>query len=254
MKRTIQFIAIASLVSICALFSTCAKKPEFKVLALYSTNVESDHVVFAFDAIEFLQKLALEEHFTIDTTSDWSALTKDLGKYRLVIWINEFPKNEEQRLAFRSYMEHGGAWLGFHVAAYNDKTTQWPWLLEFLGGGVFYRNNWPCLPARLIVEDTTHAVTRGLPSRFVSPVNEWYQWKPSPRLDKNIEVLVSLDPSNYPLGVKDIIPDGDLPVVWTNKNFKMVYMNMGHGDLIFTEPVQNALIANAVLWLTGKRK
>jgi hypothetical protein len=29
----------------------------------------------------------------------------------------------------------------------------------------------------------------------------------------------------------------------------MVYMNMGHGDKIFTSPVQNTLIENAVEWL-----
>jgi hypothetical protein len=29
----------------------------------------------------------------------------------------------------------------------------------------------------------------------------------------------------------------------------MLYINMGHGDKIFTSPIQNTLIENAVLWL-----
>jgi hypothetical protein len=45
--------------------------------------------------------------------------------------------------AFEKFINNGGAWLGFHVSAYNDKDTKWPWFVDFLGGGVFYNNNWP---------------------------------------------------------------------------------------------------------------
>jgi type 1 glutamine amidotransferase len=48
------------------------------------------------------------------------------------------------------------------------------------------------------------------------------------------------------------LTDGDIPVVWTNTQYKMLYMNMGHGDKIFTSPVQNTLIENATAWLLGK--
>jgi type 1 glutamine amidotransferase len=92
-----------------------------------------------------------------------------------------------------------------------------------------------------------------LPAAFTSPANEWYLWKPSPRLNSDVKVLVSLDPANYPLGLKDTINGGDLPVVWTNTRYRMIYMNMGHGDKIFTNGVQNKMFENAILWLgTGK--
>src|ERR1700732_2080177 len=64
---------------------------------------------------------------------------------------------------------------------------------------------------------------------------------------------VTLDPSNYPIGVKDIITGGDLPVVWTNTKNRMVCMNMGHGEKIFSDAPQNMLFTNAILWL-GNRK
>lgn len=168
--------------------------------------------------------------------------------------LNDFPHSQAQREAFRNYMENGGGWYGFHVAAYNDKSTKWPWLLEFLGGGVFYRNNWPPLPAKLVVDDPAHPVTKGLPVTFVSPINEWYQWKPSPRERKNIKVLATLSPDNYPLGLKDIVPDGDFPVVWTNTNYRMIYLNMGHGAGIFSDATQNKLIINALRWLVETDK
>jgi type 1 glutamine amidotransferase len=33
----------------------------------------------------------------------------------------------------------------------------------------------------------------------------------------------------------------------------MIYMNMGHGEKIYSDPTQNTLFANAILWL-GNRK
>lgn len=228
--------------------------PVFRALAFYSTHVERDHVDFAFDAIRFYDSLAKAAHFIFDTTSDWGKHNDtDLARYQVVIWLNEFPQNEVQRTAFRRYMERGGAWLGFHVSAYNDKYSHWPWFVEFLGGGVFYTNNWPPLRARLTVDDRKHPVTKGLPADFVAPINEWYIWEPSPRLNKDVKVLVTLDSSNYPLGKKDLILKGDLPVVWTNTKYRMLYMNMGHGDQIFTSSVQNRLIANGLLWLGSKK-
>jgi uncharacterized protein len=231
-----------------------ADHPDFKVLAFYSTDVEPDHVRTANDAIAFYQALAAKNNFVFDVTTDWGKLNeKDLKPYSLILWLNNFPQTAEQRAAFEKYMEHGGGWLGFHVAGYNDKTTNWPWFVQFLGGAVFYTNNWPPLPAKLIVDDRTHPVTHGLPASYNAPANEWYLWKPSPRLDPKVRVLVTLDPSNYPLGVKDIITDGDLPVVWTNTRYSMLYMNMGHGEKVYSDAMQNQLFTNAIIWL-GERK
>jgi type 1 glutamine amidotransferase len=104
------------------------------------------------------------------------------------------------------------------------------------------------------VDDTTHPVTTGIPRHYIGPVNEWYCWKPNPRLDKNVKVLVTLDSTQYPLGKKDRLFTGDIPVVWTNQHYHMLYMNMGHGDQIFDTPVQNRMFANALLWLGAQVK
>ncbi len=241
------------LLSLCT--ASYAQFPRFKVLAFYSNQVETAHVEFAQDAIKFFKELTVGNGFVFDTTSSMADLNEEkLKDYSVILMLNDFPHNTEQRAAFKKYMDNGGGWLGFHVAAYNDKDTKWPWLLEFLGGGVFYRNNWPPLPAKLIVDDRSHPVTKGLPDTFISPTNEWYQWKPSPREDKNIKVLVSLSPENYPFGLKDIIPDGDFPVVWTNTKYRMVYLNMGHGNQIFIDPTQNKLIVAALRWLVATDK
>jgi YVTN family beta-propeller protein len=237
------------------LFSATARSaepPHFRVLAFYSTKTEPDHVQFAEGALKFFAAIGPKDNFAFDATTDWENLNEAyLKPYQLVIWLDGSPTNPEQRRAFEKYIEKGGAWLGFHAAGYNDKSTAWPWFVDFLGGAVFHNNSWPPLPARLLVDMRAHPVTMNLPDAYVSPTNEWYGWEPNPRPNKDVQVLLTLDPANYPLGLKDVLTGGDIPVVWTNKKYKMVYMNMGHGDMIFSSPVQNELIENATLWLGG---
>jgi type 1 glutamine amidotransferase len=95
-------------------------------------------------------------------------------------------------------------------------------------------------------------VTNNLPCSFIAPESEWYQWSPSPRKNKDVEVLLSLSPDNYPLGIKDVISFGDFPVVWTNRRYRMVYLNMGHGDDEFTDATQKLLFINAFRWVLSR--
>jgi uncharacterized protein len=227
-----------------------SSKATFHVLAFYSENVEHDHVVFAHDAIRFFNDISLRDHFAFTATTDWSQLNdENLRGYELIVWLNDQPQNPEQRLAFEHYVKQGSGWMGFHVAAYNDRDTAWPWFVDFLGGAVFFGNNWPPLPATVNVDDSKHPVTTGVPNSFIAPSNEWYIWTPSPRLNRDIKVLITLSPENYPIGLKDTIQSGDVPIVWTNTRYRMIYMNMGHGDKIFTSETQNRLFENAILWL-----
>jgi type 1 glutamine amidotransferase len=244
-NRVLALFAVAVLS-----FAAHAQQPSFHVLALYSENVEQDHVDFAHQAIQFYTAAAKRDHFEFASTTDWNNLNAEkLAHYQLILWLDDFPHTAQQRAAFEQYMTHGGGWLGFHIAAYNDGDTHWPWFVQFLGGGVFYGNNWPPLPATLTVDDKSHPIMKRIPESFLSPANEWYIWKPSPRLNKNVKVLLTLSPSNYPLGLKDVVAGGDLPVVWTNTRYRMLYMNMGHGDRIFTSDQQNCLLEDALLWV-----
>lgn len=225
------------------------QQPAFHVLAFYSSDVERDHVDFALQAVKFCADHAAADHYRFESTTNWNDLNAErLANVQVVLWLNDSPHEPRQRAAFEQYMDHGGGWIGFHAAGYNDSSTHWPWYVSFLGA-VFYGNNWPPLPAWLAVDGGSHPVTRHLPARFLSPDNEWYSWKPSPRTNPNVKVLVTLEPSNFPLGLKDTIAAGDVPVVWTNTKYRMVYFNMGHGDKIFTDPTQNRMFEDALSWV-----
>lgn len=233
-------------------FAAEAQKPRFRVVAFYSTNGEMDHINFAKDALYFFGNTAKEKRFVFEATEDWSNLNdKYLANYDVVLWLNDFPKNDEQRAAFERFMEKGGVWYGCHVSAFNLPDSKWKWFNTFLGGSYFKTNNWPPLPAKVVVEDGGHPVTKNLPASFTSPTGEWYQWDPSPRANKDVKVLLSIAQESYPLGVKTVIQGGDTPVVWTNTKYNMLYMNMGHSNKIFSNADQNTMITNAILWLGG---
>ena len=232
-----------------------AKAPRFKALVYYTQHAEEAHVQFAEQATTFFKKLNYGDGFVLDITTDFSIYPYEtLKEYNVIIMLNTSPNTKAERDAFEQYMENGGGWVGFHAAAYNDKNTHWPWFVKFLGGGVFYCNNWPPQPVLVEVDNEEHPVTKNLPASFVAPASEWYQWTPSPRQNKDVEVLLSLSPKNYPLGIKDVVNFGDFPIVWSNKNYRMIYLNMGHGDEEFIDGTQNLLLVNAFRWVVSKDK
>lgn len=230
-----------------------SQSKSFRVLAFYSTNVEQDHVDFALQAIPFFRAMAKRDHFDFTATADWNEMNPQvLSHYQVILWLDDVPAKAAQRKAFESYMKHGGAWMGFHIAGYLSSRQEWPWFADFLGA-VFSGNSWPPLPATVDIDDPSHPAMRGLPPSYLAPANEWYSWKPDPRNSRNIRVLMTLAPSNYPLGFKDTLVCGDdVPIVWTNVKYKMIYANMGHGDMIFNSTQQNRLFEKALLWLGGR--
>ena len=163
--------------------------------------------------------------------------------------------------------------MGFHFAGFaltpSAYPQNWNWYHDqFLGTGEYKSNTWRPTSAILRVEDSTHPATRHLPVTFRSSPAEWYRWNNDLRKNGNIKILVSIDSSSFPLGTgpkpNEIWHSGYYPVVWTNSNYKMIYLNMGHNDIdyetrtnkelssTFSSKFQNQLILNALLWLGGR--
>lgn len=230
-----------------------AKAPRFKAIVFYSTTAEEAHVQFGEQTVDFFKRLNYGDGYYLDIATDFAGYDYEkLKEYNTVVWVNTSPYSKADREAFQKYMENGGGWVGFHAAAYNDVRTKWPWFNEFLGCGKFLCNNWPPQPALLDVEITDHPVTKNLPESFVAPASEWYMWETSPRLKENVDVLLSLSPKNYPIGIKDVVSHGDFPIVWTNNDYRMIYLNMGHGDVEYLDAEQNLLFVNAFRWIVSR--
>jgi ABC-type glycerol-3-phosphate transport system substrate-binding protein len=136
----------AGLLVLAAAQGQSSRQAPVRVLAFWSANVEGDHVEFAREMVEFYRRAAAGR-WQFEATTNWDDLNaKRMEGVQAVLWLNDSPHAARQREAFENYMEKGGGWIGFHAAGYNDSSTHWPWFVHFLGGAVFYGNNWPPLP------------------------------------------------------------------------------------------------------------
>ena len=182
--------------------------PLFKVIAFYTERNDLAHISFVHEANRWFPKIAAQYNFVYDSTNDWSKLNTDsLSHYQVVIFLDTRPDKPEQREAFEKYMKHGGGWMGFHFAGFaltpSDFPQNWDWYHnEFLGAGQYVSNTWRPTSAILRVEDSTHPVTKNLPTTFKSSPNEWYRWEKDLRKNPDIDILLSIDSTSFPLGYR----------------------------------------------------
>ena len=257
-----------------AVLSCGPSAPAFKVVAFYTAKQDPAHISFVHEARVWFPRMAAQYHFSFDTTSDWNNLNaKFLARYDVVVFLDTRPEAAAQRAAFQTYMDSGGAWMGFHFAGFaltpSAYTANWDWYHNtLLGSGSYVSNTWRPTVAVLRVEDRSHPVTTQLPRTFTSAPNEWYRWEKDLRQNPSIDILVAIDSTSFPLGTgpkpDEIWHSGYYPVVWTSKKYRMIYFNMGHNDIdyehkydltnrtlssTFSNPTQNQLIVAALVWL-----
>jgi len=275
-KITILSVLIfLTFVAVQATNTSKRKTPKFNVIAFYTGKSDAAHISYVHEANRWFSKISEKYNFQYDSTSNWTNMNDTfLEKYDVVVFLDTRPDSLSQRNAFEKYMKNGGGFLGFHFAAFaltpSAYPQNWNWYhTDFLGSGEYKSNTWRPTPAVLRVEKNNHPATRNIPKTFTSSPNEWYAWKNDLRKNPNIEILISIDPTSFPLGTGpkqwEIWNEGYYPVVWTNRNYKMLYVNMGHNDMdyggtnkelsfTFANETQNQLIIDGLIWLGKKRK
>jgi hypothetical protein len=265
-----------TLLALCLLLfgfrAQCA--PKFNVVAFYTGKNDLAHISFVHEALKWFPQMGAKYNFTFEATTNWSDLNADfLSHCQVVLFLDTRPEDPAQRAAFEHYMENGGGWMGFHFSAFaltpSEFPQNWDWYHDqFLGSGEYVSNTWRPTSAVLKVEDRSFPATRHLPKTFKSAPNEWYRWKNDLRKNPDIKILLSIDPSSFPLGTgpkqSEIWHSGYYPVVWTNTKYRMVYFNWGHNDMdyehkydktnrtlsyTFADATQDKLMLDTLLWL-----
>jgi hypothetical protein len=268
LKRSFLFILLSF-----SFFSIHAQSDsvKFKVVAFYTARADEAHISFVHEANQWFVETGRKYHFSYDSTNDWNNLNREfLSKYQVVLFLDTRPDSADKREAFREYMENGGAFMGFHFAGFaltpSDYPQNWNWYHnDLLGVGQYKSNSWRPVSAILRVEDRKHPSTKHLPKIFKSAPSEWYSWEKDIRTNPDIDILLSVDPSSFPLGTgpkpNEIWHSGYYPIAWTNKKYRMLYTNMGHNDIdyehktnktlssSFSSEMQNKFITDALLWL-----
>ncbi|BCJ47907.1 hypothetical protein GCM10010168_22660 [Actinoplanes ianthinogenes] len=238
--------------------------PAFKVLAFYNGTWDAAHIDFDKEAREWFPQAGAQYGFSWEATTDWSRLSATgLAGYQVIVFLDDGPP-AERRAAFQQYVQNGGGFLGFHVSAFTTDAGSWSWYYNtFLGSGNFASNTWGPTAETLKIEDRNHPSTAGLPATIASSVSEWYSWSNDLRQNPDIDILASIDQSSFPVGSdpNQQWRSGFYPLMWTNKNYKMLYANFGHNGMnydtntrtssTFASAQQNQWLIQGLLWLGG---
>ncbi|MFC6081272.1 ThuA domain-containing protein [Sphaerisporangium aureirubrum] len=257
-------ITVAASAGLAVSPATSQAAAPFKVLAFYNGTWDAAHIDFDKEAREWFPAAGAQYGFTWEATTDWSRLSSSgLSQYKVIMFLDDAPP-ASQRAAFQTYMQNGGAWMGFHVSAFTTDPNSWSWYYNtLLGSGAFQTNTWAPTAETLKIEDRGHPSTAGLPATIQSSVSEWYSWSRDLRQNPDIDILASIDASSFPVGSdpNQQWRSGFYPIMWTNTRYKMLYANFGHNGMnystntrtssTFASPQQNQWLINGLLWLGG---
>ncbi|PSR52556.1 ThuA domain-containing protein [Adhaeribacter arboris] len=114
-------------------------------------------------AVAAMQKLAQQRGFKINVSDKPEVFTtENLKKYTLLLFPstnNDVFDTDEQRLAFRKYMQAGGGFVGLHSVIGTERN--WPWFKMMLGGSFVWHP--PFQKLKIILIDPSQPSAQGLP-------------------------------------------------------------------------------------------
>jgi uncharacterized protein len=167
--KTLSRIALSLLLMVILLQgSTAQKQKKFswknvKVL-VYTKNGKGyvhDNIP---NAVQAIKKLATEHGFHVDVSDDPSLFTEaNLKQYTFLLFPstnNDVFDNDEQRVAFRRYIQAGGGFVGLHSVIGTERN--WRWFKMMLGGSFVWHPKFQ--PLQIKVIDKDHPSVTGMPS------------------------------------------------------------------------------------------
>ncbi len=263
-------LALAAYVLYLAYKSGLLKTPEYETEPPHVPSLDRKPAVLVFTktngfrhlgaipaSLRMFDRLAQEQGWSLFTTENAAVHTSELlARFDVVVWANASGDvlTPEQRAAFRTWVEGGGAWFGIHAAG-GDFSYRWDWYVQELLRAQFIGHTLvPHMPdATIIVEAPEQAVMQGLPERW-DRRDEWYAFAKSPR--DRVTVLASIDEASYRPGRGARMKGGDHPMIWTHRvgQGTVLYSALGHAAASYTEANHVAFIQRSVTWLAAQNR
>jgi uncharacterized protein len=185
---------------------------------------------------------------------------EQLRRFKLVVWNNTSGDTltEEQRAAFRAWIENGGSFFGIHGAggdplsstspifAAPRSAAAWRWYVDTLLGAQFFVHS-PIVPATVRIEDRQSPITKGLPEIW-QRADEWYAFQENPRSKPGFHILAIVDEKSYQPGRASM--GADHPLIWWHCVAKghALYSALGHAAEYYAEPLMIRLLENSMAW------
>src|SRR5688572_13456304 len=136
------------------------KKVKVLVYTKNGKGYVHDNIPFA---VKCIQKLSQQHGFQVDVADTGIVFTENnLKQYTLLLFPstnNDVFENEDQRIAFRRYIQAGGGFVGLHSVTGTERN--WKWFKKMVGGTF----TWHAKNQRYRVKviEPSHPVVRGIP-------------------------------------------------------------------------------------------
>jgi type 1 glutamine amidotransferase len=210
-------------------------------------------------AVACIQQFGKQYGFRVDTSSNASVMTEgNLKQYTLLIFPstnNDVFDNNEQRLAFRHYIEAGGGFVGIHSVTGTERN--WKWFKMMLGGTFSWHAKFQKFNVRMV--DPTHPSVQGLPTTWTKS-DEFYFAKelyPGPKvlMAHDITTLDTTDAAQKANIIKNAGTFVELyPSVWTYDfdGGHTWVTTLGHDKKDYSEPVYMKHILQGIQYVASR--
>jgi type 1 glutamine amidotransferase len=212
-------------------------------------------------AVNCIQKLGKQYGFAVDSSGDPSVMTENnLKQYSLLIFTstnNDVFDTDDQRLAFRHYIEAGGGFVGIHSVTGTERN--WKWFKMMLGGTFAWHAKFQKFTVKVI--DPSHPSVQGLPREWAKE-DECYFAKelyPGPKtiMAHDITSLNTSDTAQKDLIIKNAGGYAELyPAVWSydfdgGHTWCTV---LGHDKKDYSDPVFTKHIFQGIRYIASQAK
>lgn len=228
---------------------------ELRILLFYKPNFHASHV----QAREAVRDLATElstEHaqpVDIQETDDPAAFnTENLATRDAVVFAQTGGVlfNEAQRAALEAYIRGGGGFMGLHYTGWSVGQSEHdvnPFYARLVGAvSEGHPENPAVRPGRVVVKDTSHPLTQGLPESFTRS-DEWYDWQVNPA--PNVRTLLEADETSYGMGRQGTTH----PITWCQEidAGRSWYSAMGHEGTAYSEAPIRTQMRHGLAYAAG---
>lgn len=226
-----------------------------RVLLFFKPNFHASHVQARQAVRELTTELATQYGQTVqieETDSPTAFTDENLATHDAVVFAQTGGVlfNAQQRASLESYIKGGGGYVGLHYAGWSVGESEHdvnPFYLRLVGAmSEGHPENPAVRPGRMMVKDTDHPLTQGVPSTFTRS-DEWYDWTVNPA--PNVRTLVESDESSYGMGRQG----SSHPVTWCQEidGGRSWYTGMGHEGTAYSEPVMRTQLRNGIAYSAG---
>ena len=209
-------------------------------------------------AVACIKKLGEESKFTVDVSDDPSVFTEgNLKKYQALIFTstnNDVFDTDDQRVAFRRYLEAGGGFVGVHSVTGTERNWHW---FKMMIGETF---NWHATYQKFTIKklDAAHPSMQGVPA-YWEREDECYFGK---ELYPGIRVLMAHDMSSLKIVDTNLIKKNAgsytdfFPAVWYQhfEGGNIWITALGHSKESYSDPVYVNHLLQGITYIVNQFK